>query len=152
MRNRYYVYILASRSRVLYTGVTNDLLRRVWQHKNDVVRGFFRKYQTHRLVFYECTSDVWSAIAFEKKIKGWRRSKKISLIGLSSSAPILRSPERPRKSSRRRRSGPHLPGLTNPGESPIIIYWPPRLARCPFRALPPGVFAGGRESETPRTQ
>ena len=76
----YYVYILASLSGVLYTGVTNDLLRRVWQHRNDAVDGFSKQYRVHRLVHFEQTPDVYGAIAREKQIKGWRRSKKVALI------------------------------------------------------------------------
>ena len=80
MQKEYFVYILASRSRVLYTGITNNLVRRVWEHKTDVVRGFTRRYQTHRLVFFESTQDVRAALALEKQIKGWRRIRKIQLI------------------------------------------------------------------------
>ena len=76
----YYVYVLASLSRVLYTGVTNDLLRRVWEHRNDAVDGFTKQYRVHRLVHFEETPDVYGAIAREKQIKGWRRAKKVALI------------------------------------------------------------------------
>ena len=76
----YYVYILASLSGVLYTGVTNDLLCRVWEHPNDAVDGFSKQYRVHRLVHFEQTPDVYGAIAREKQIKGWRRSKKVALI------------------------------------------------------------------------
>jgi len=68
MSRTYYVYILASKSRRLYIGVTNDLPRRMWEHKID------------RLVYFEDTTDVRSAIEREKQLKGWRREKKISLI------------------------------------------------------------------------
>ena len=77
---QFYVYILGSRSGVLYTGVTNDLERRVWQHKNKALPGFTAKYRCERLVFYEEFPDSWSAIEAEKRIKGWRREKKIALI------------------------------------------------------------------------
>jgi putative endonuclease len=77
---QYYVYIMASKSRVLYVGVTNNLLHRVEQHKQKVVEGFTRKYNVSRLVYYEMTNDVRSALAREKQIKSWRRSKKIELI------------------------------------------------------------------------
>jgi putative endonuclease len=78
--NQYYVYILTNRSRTLYTGVTNNLVRRVYEHKQKLVRGFTEKYNIHQLVFYEETSDVNAAIAREKQIKGWTRAKKIALI------------------------------------------------------------------------
>ena len=80
MFKQYYVYIMASRSRVLYVGMTNDLQRRVEQHKQKLVEGFTQKYNVTRLVYYEVTSDVHAAIAREKQIKGWRRSKKTELI------------------------------------------------------------------------
>jgi putative endonuclease len=77
---QYYVYIMASKSRVLYVGVTNDLQRRAEQHKQKLVEGFTQKYNVTRLVYYEATNDVHSAIAREKQIKSWRRSKKVELI------------------------------------------------------------------------
>jgi putative endonuclease len=77
---QYYVYIMASKSRVLYVGVTNNLQRRVEQHKQKVVEGFTRKYNVTRLVYYEMTNDVHTALAREKQIKSWRRGKKIELI------------------------------------------------------------------------
>jgi putative endonuclease len=76
----YYVYIVASRTRVLYVGVTNDLARRVWEHKEKLTPGFTSKYNVNRLVYYEETSDVKAAIAREKQIKGWLRAKKVALI------------------------------------------------------------------------
>jgi putative endonuclease len=76
----YYVYILASRSRNLYIGVTNDLERRVYEHKKKLVPGFTAKYNIDRLVHFETTEDVQAAIAREKQIKGWVRSRKVSLI------------------------------------------------------------------------
>ena len=76
----YYVYILASRSRNLYIGVTGDLDRRIFEHKNKLVRGFTSQYNIHRLVYYEVYGNVTSAIAREKELKGWRREKKIMLI------------------------------------------------------------------------
>jgi putative endonuclease len=78
---QYYVYILASRSRNLYVGVTNDLERRVYEHKQKLVPGFTTKYNINRLVYFEATEDVHAAISREKQIKGWLRSKKITLIG-----------------------------------------------------------------------
>jgi putative endonuclease len=76
----YYVYIMASRSRRLYTGVTGDLERRICEHRLGVVPGFTHKYRIHRLVYYESTSDVRAAISREKQIKGWLRAKKVALI------------------------------------------------------------------------
>ena len=76
----YYTYILASRSRTLYTGVTNNITRRVWEHREGLISGFTSKYRIHRLVWYEATRDVRRAIAREKEIKGWLREKKIKLI------------------------------------------------------------------------
>lgn len=77
---RYYVYILASKSRVLYTGITCDLCRRVAEHKYKQVPGFTARYNVNRLVYYEEYSRVSDAIAREKQIKGWLRSKKVALI------------------------------------------------------------------------
>jgi putative endonuclease len=76
----FYVYILSSKSRVLYTGITDDICRRTWEHKNDVNSGFTRDYKVHRLVYYEAFKYVNNAINREKKIKGWLRQKKIALI------------------------------------------------------------------------
>ena len=77
---QYYVYILTNRTRTLYVGVTNDLERRMYEHKNKLLPGFTSKYNVTWLAYYEQTSDVESAIAREKQIKGWRRSKKVELI------------------------------------------------------------------------
>ncbi len=77
---QFYVYIVASRSRVLYTGVTNNLERRLFEHKNKVVEGFTSRYNVDRLVYFEFTGDAKAAIAREKQIKGWLRAKKIALI------------------------------------------------------------------------
>jgi putative endonuclease len=76
----YYVYIMASRSRVLYVGVTNDLARRVHEHKQGLVPGFTSKYRVHRLVYFEKFADISEAIAREKTIKGWKRARKVSLV------------------------------------------------------------------------
>jgi putative endonuclease len=76
----YYVYIMASSTCTLYVGVTNDLERRVFEHKQGLVPGFTRRYGVKRLVHYEDTNDVSVAIAREKQIKGWRRSKKVDLV------------------------------------------------------------------------
>ncbi len=77
---QYFVYIMASKSRVLYTGVTNDLKRRVYQHKNKLIQGFTSKYNVTDLVYFEMTYDVRSAITREKQIKAWTRAKRVSLI------------------------------------------------------------------------
>ena len=77
---QYYVYIMTNRSKTLYTGVTNNLMRRVYEHKNKMVEGFTRKYNINRLVYFEEANDVQSAITREKHIKGWLRNKKITLI------------------------------------------------------------------------
>lgn len=76
----YYIYIMTNHSGTLYTGVTNDLERRVFQHKHKTLKGFTRKYNITRLVYYEHTHDVASALFREKQIKGWVREKKIKLI------------------------------------------------------------------------
>jgi putative endonuclease len=76
----YYVYILTNKSGTLYTGVTGKLRGRAWQHKTKQVEGFTKKYNIDRLIHYETFSDVWSAIAREKQIKGWVRRKKVDLI------------------------------------------------------------------------
>ncbi len=76
----YYVYIMTNKSGTLYTGVTNDLLRRVYEHKHKLIPGFTSKYNITRLVYYEATTDIRAAIAREKQLKGWLRSKKIALI------------------------------------------------------------------------
>ncbi len=78
--NQYFVYIAANYRRTLYTGMTNDLRRRMYEHRNRLVHGFTSKYRIDRLVYFESTSDVKSAIAREKQIKGWRREKKIHLV------------------------------------------------------------------------
>ena len=77
---RHFVYILASKSRVLYTGITRHLWRRVWEHKNNVFPGFTSRYRVHRLVYFETFKYVGNAIKQEKEIKGWLRAKKIALI------------------------------------------------------------------------
>ena len=77
---KYYVYILASISGTLYTGMTNDLERRVWEHKEGETPGFTQKYKAKKLVYFDETTDVQSAIEREKQIKGWLRKKKIELV------------------------------------------------------------------------
>ncbi len=76
----YFVYIMSSNSGTLYTGITNDLRHRVYEHKHKQIDGFTKKYNVTRLVYFEETSDVKSAITREKQIKGWIRRKKIALI------------------------------------------------------------------------
>ena len=83
---QYFVYIMTNRSRTLYTGVTSNLQRRVYEHKHKLVPGFTGKYNITRLVYFESTRDVRAAIAREKQIKGWRREKKIALIGATNPA------------------------------------------------------------------
>ncbi|MDR4308563.1 GIY-YIG nuclease family protein [Chelatococcus sambhunathii] len=79
--SQFYVYILASgRHGTLYVGVTNDLVRRVWEHREKVVPGFIRKYSVTRLVYFEVFDDAVSAITREKQIKKWRRDYKTNLI------------------------------------------------------------------------
>ncbi len=76
----YYVYIMSSKSGTLYTGMTSDFENRVYQHKNILMKGFTKKYDVNRLVYFEETGDVDSAIAKEKQIKSWRSSKKVEMI------------------------------------------------------------------------
>jgi len=76
----YYVYIMANHSRTLYTGMTNDLERRVYEHKNRLKPGFTSKYNITKLVFFDSTTNVDEAIKREKQIKGWVRKKKVALI------------------------------------------------------------------------
>ena len=76
----YYVYVMASRSRVLYTGVTNDLARRVNEHKHGLTPGFTSRYRITRLVYFEEFGDVRDAIAREKQIKAWTRVRRIRLV------------------------------------------------------------------------
>jgi putative endonuclease len=75
------VYILASRRNgTLYAGVTSDLIQRIWQHRNDQVEGFTKRYGVHKLVWYETCDDMRAAIAREKALKEWKRAWKIRLI------------------------------------------------------------------------
>jgi len=77
----YYFYILTNWSnKVLYTGITNNLERRLYEHKNKLIKGFTEKYNVSKLVYFESTTDVKAAIAREKQIKGWTRHKKIDLL------------------------------------------------------------------------
>jgi len=76
----YFVYLMANQSRMIYTGVTNSLLHRVYQHKSKQIEGFTKKFNMTKLVHFEETVDVRLAIRREKEIKGWLRSKKVALI------------------------------------------------------------------------
>jgi putative endonuclease len=82
----YYVYILASeRNGTLYVGVTNDLIRRIGEHRTSAVDGFTKKYRVHNLVYFETFEDVNSAIEREKKLKRWRRDWKLAIIEKANS-------------------------------------------------------------------
>src|SRR3989338_2849505 len=76
----YYVYMMASISRVLYIGFTNNLMRRTWEHKMNLVDGFSKNYKCHKLVYSEYYNDVKEAIAREKQLKRWNRAKKVKLL------------------------------------------------------------------------
>ena len=77
----YYVYITTNiTNNVLYIGVTNNLPRRIYEHKNGLVKGFSKKYKTNKLVYYETTNDINSAITREKQLKNWHREWKMNLV------------------------------------------------------------------------
>ena len=76
----FYVYVMSSLSQTLYTGVTNDLVRRVYEHKAGLASGFTKKYNVKMLIYYETFGDARDAVQREKEIKAWRRSKKVDLI------------------------------------------------------------------------
>ena len=77
----YWVYLLTSRDdKVMYVGVTNDLMRRLYEHKNKLTGGFTAKYNVHRLVYFETTPSIEAAIVREKQLKGWSRAKKNALV------------------------------------------------------------------------
>ena len=81
MEKSYYVYIMTNKNNsVLYTGVTNDLKRRVYEHREKLVEGFTRRYNVTKLVCFETCGDIEVAIAREKQIKGWSRRRKVELI------------------------------------------------------------------------
>ncbi|HYW10080.1 MAG TPA: GIY-YIG nuclease family protein [Longimicrobium sp.] len=80
MAHNYYVYILASRSRRLYIGVTRDLIRRLYEHRRQRLPAFTARYRIDRLVYFEHTHDVQAAISREKEIKRWIRAKKLNLV------------------------------------------------------------------------
>ena len=78
---QYFVYILTNKyNNVLYVGVSNNLIRRVYEHKNKLISGFTSKYNVNKLVYYEVHSSIFDAIKREKEIKGWKREKKIAVI------------------------------------------------------------------------
>jgi putative endonuclease len=83
---RYFVYLLASRSGVLNCGVTNNLERRLAEHRSGTADGFTKRYMVNRLVWFEDTGDVTSAISREKQIKGWMRCRKVDLIEAANPA------------------------------------------------------------------
>lgn len=78
--HQYFVYILTNNSGTLYIGVTNNLQRRMYEHRQGIILGFTKKYRLTKLIFFEETNDVMSAITREKQLKGWTRRKKITLI------------------------------------------------------------------------
>ncbi|MBI4039083.1 GIY-YIG nuclease family protein [Candidatus Daviesbacteria bacterium] len=80
MSKQYYIYILRNKSGNFYIGITNDLVRRLWEHKNKLVKGYTEKYNIDRLIYYEVFNDPETAIAREKQLKNWNRKKKILLI------------------------------------------------------------------------
>jgi len=79
MKN-FYVYIMTNKSKTFYTGITNNLERRVYEHKNKLVEGFTKKYNINKLSYFELYSNADDAIRREKQIKGWKRIKKLKLI------------------------------------------------------------------------
>lgn len=110
MSRTYWVYILASRSRNLYTGVTNDLHRRLMEHRSGLVPGFTTRYRVFRLVHFEQFGDIRDAIAREKEIKGWRREKKIWLIERQNPTWQDFADKFVRSDSRSLTAVPHKPG------------------------------------------
>ena len=77
---QYFIYIMTNRSGTPYIGLTNDIKKRIYQHKNKLINGFTKKYNIDRLIYFETFSDVYSAIDREKTIKGWLRKKKTELV------------------------------------------------------------------------
>ncbi|MBI3600502.1 MAG: GIY-YIG nuclease family protein [Nitrospinae bacterium] len=85
MQKLYYTYIATNkRDTVLYTGITSNLVKRMYQHKEKIVKGFTEKYNVNKLIYYEVFNSPQDAIASEKKIKGWTRAKKIQLIKIKN--------------------------------------------------------------------
>jgi len=79
-QHSYWVYLMASKSGVLYCGMANNLERRVWEHKQKLIEGFTKKYNANRLVWFEAFREVRDAIECETRMKDWRREKKVALI------------------------------------------------------------------------
>jgi len=77
---QYFVYIMTNKSGTLYIGLTNNIKRRVFEHKNKLIKGFTKKYNITKLIYFEAFSDIYSAITREKTLKGWLRNKKLELI------------------------------------------------------------------------
>jgi putative endonuclease len=111
-RRPYYVYIVASASCTLYVGVTNDLARRMYEHRTKAADGFTAKYDIHHLVWYEVTGNVSAAIAREKQLKGYSRTKKVALIEASN--PGWNGP--------RRGAGAGATGRAS--ERGAVMHWP----------------------------
>jgi len=86
--HEYYVYIVTNKSWTLYTGVTNDSARRVWEHKHKWAKGFTSRYRIGKLVYYETFGDIRDAIAREKQIKGWTRARKMALVRAANPAAL----------------------------------------------------------------
>jgi putative endonuclease len=85
IKNQYYIYILANkRNGTLYIGVTSNLVERVYEHKNNIIEGFSKKYNIHKLIYYEINNDIESAIRREKQLKKWNRKWKMNLIEKSN--------------------------------------------------------------------
>jgi putative endonuclease len=78
--HNYFVYIATNKGGTLYIGVTNNLERRIYEHKHKILKGFTQKYNINKLIYQECFNNINDAIAREKQLKGWRREKKIKLI------------------------------------------------------------------------
>ena len=76
----YYVYILANKGRMLYTGITSNIEKRIYEHKHHLINGYTKRYNINKLVYFEETNDVNAALEREKQVKGWLRKKKIALI------------------------------------------------------------------------
>jgi putative endonuclease len=114
----YSVYILANATRMLYVGVTNDLDRRIWQHKKKLIPGFTARYGIDSLVYFETYSKVEAALAREKELKGWLRRKKVALITKSNpnwtdlAATHFNKPRNPIRFSAQRTTAPKSPSIS----------------------------------------
>lgn len=115
------IYIMASRSRTLYIGVTSNLFRRVWQHKNGTYGGFTSQYNITRLIYYEEFVLMQNAIAREKQLKRWSRSKKLWLISMQNPAWVDLAEEwyHPATVPPKRTSGPSTPRLRRSGRDDV---------------------------------